>query len=226
MAEYRQALQDADQVLADEGVELGADTWQEMALEWFTSDERELENLAGYMAAHEGRLGPRWARELLRLGLFAHEEYHEASLTHYQRVMARYPRCAVVELWVATVMAYHSTDWWRTRSMLLYTVEQFPDHARPRYELGFQHHLLGDFAGAVAWFDEAAARLVEDEVDLGAQVYLNRAIAHISNGGDRKTAIAGIKEALRLKPDYVKAQEALHKLGGKVRWTPWLTTPW
>jgi tetratricopeptide (TPR) repeat protein len=221
MAEYRQALREADQVLAEDGVELGAGTWQEMVLEWFTSDEREQENLTGYMAAHEGRLGPRWARELLRLGIFLDEEYHEASLTHYDRVLARYPRCEVVELWMATVMVRHSTDWWRTRSMLLYAVEQLPDHARPRYELGFQHHLLGDFAGAVAWFDEAVARLVEYEVDLGAQVYLNRAVNHLAHGGDRKTAVAGIKEALRLKPDHDRAQAALRRLEGKRRWRPW-----
>ena len=60
-----------------------------------------------------------------------------------------------------------------------------------------------------------------DEVDLGAQVYLNRAVAHIANGGDRKTAIAGVKKALRLKPDYAQARETLRALRGKVRWTPW-----
>lgn len=221
LAEYRQALREADQMLAEDGVELGAETWQAAALDWFTSDEREQESLAGYMAAHEDRLGPRWARELLRLGLFVQDEYHEATLTHYDRVMARYPRCPVVELWVATMMGHHSADWWRTRSMLLLAVEEFPDHARPRYELGFQHHLLGDFEGAMGWLDEATARLVEDELDLGAQVYLNRAVNHLAHGGDCKTAIAGIKKALRLKPDYVQAQAALRKLGGSGRWRPW-----
>ena len=221
MAEYRQAVRDADQVLAEDGVELGAGTWQATALKWFTTDEREQENLAGYMAAHEGRLGPRWVRELLRLGIFLDEDYHEASLTHYDRGMVRYPRWAVVELRVAAVMLHSSADWWRARSMLLYAAERLQGHAWPRHELGFQHYLVGDFEGALGWYDEAAARLVEDEVDLGAQVYLNRAVAHIANGGDRKTAIAGIKKALRLKPEYAQARETLRALRGKVRWTPW-----
>jgi tetratricopeptide (TPR) repeat protein len=122
---------------------------------------------------------------------------------------------------VGAVMMHHGADWWRARSMLLYTAEQLPDHARPCHELGFQHYLLGDFEGAVGWYDEAITRLVEDEVDLGAQVYLNRAVTHFAAGGDRRTAIAGVKSALRLKPDYSQAQEALRAMRGKIRWTPW-----
>jgi tetratricopeptide (TPR) repeat protein len=214
-------VREADRVLAESGAEIRGGAWQATVLEWFTEDEREQEELAGYMAAHEDKLGIRWARDLLRLRIFVEGDDHEAVLTHYDRAMARYPRCVVVELGVAALLAHHSTDWWRTRSILLYVVEQWPGHAGPCHDLGLLHYLLGDFPGALAWYDKAIARLVEDEVDLGAQVYLNRAVTHLAMGGDRKTAIAGVRRALLLKPDYDQAQTALRAMRGKVRWTLW-----
>jgi hypothetical protein len=39
--------------------------------------------------------------------------------------------------------------------------------------------------------------------------------------GNRKTAIADLEEALRRKPDYPQAREALRGLRGRVRWMPW-----
>jgi hypothetical protein len=39
--------------------------------------------------------------------------------------------------------------------------------------------------------------------------------------GDRKAAIADVQTALRLRPDYEQAQEALRGLQGKPRWRPW-----
>lgn len=225
VAAYREAVREADRALVEGGIEIGADTWQAVAREWFVEEGRDQEELAGYIAAHEGRLGVRWARDLMRLWVFIQEDDFEAILAHYARAMIRYPRCALVDLWVASVMAHHSTNWWQARSMLLYTAEELPGHARPCHELGFQHYLLGDFAGAVAWFDKALARLTEDEVDLRAQTHLNRAVSQVAAGGDPRAAIAEVKHALRLRPDYALAKSALRVLRSRRRrkrrlWTP------
>jgi tetratricopeptide (TPR) repeat protein len=220
-AEYRRAVREADRVLAESGLEVRTDTWQGVALEWTATEERDRQALKAYMAAHEEALGTRWTRDLLRLEAFLQADDHEATLAHYERAMVRYPRCALVELWVGAVMMHHSTAWWRARSMLLYAAERLPENAAPCQALGLQHYLFGDFEGAVGWYDEGISRLVEDEADLAARLTLNRAVTHLAAGGDRKTAIAGVKKALRLKPDYIQAQEALRALRGKIRWTPW-----
>jgi tetratricopeptide (TPR) repeat protein len=218
---YFEAVRQADRVLAENDVEIGAGTWQDLALDWFTADARDRAELAAYIDRHQERLGVGWARDLLRLEVFLRTDDHEAIEAHYDRAMRRYPRCALVDAWSAEPVGRHGGDWWRARSMLLYVVDQLPDHARPRYELGFQHYLLGDFAGALAWFDQAVERLTQDEADFGAQVHLNRGVVHYALDGDRKAAIADIQTALRLRPDYEQAQEALRGLQAKPRWRLW-----
>jgi tetratricopeptide (TPR) repeat protein len=221
-ADYRRAVRKADSVLAESGVEIQADTWQAEALDWFTADDRDRQELARYIAAHEGVLGIPWARDLLRLEVFLRAADHEAILAHYDRAMNRYPRCPLVEMWAAEALARHGADWWRARAMLLYAVEQLTDQARPRYELGFQHYLLGDFAGAIGWFDEAAERLTETEDDIGSRVYYNRGLVRHALTGDKKAAVADVKTALRLDPDYAQAKQTLRALRGRVvRWVPW-----
>lgn len=221
-ADYRRAVRKADSVLAESGVEIRADTWQAEALDWFTAGERDRQELARYIAAHEGALGVSWARDLLRLEVFLRAADHEAIIAHYDRAMNRYPRCPLVEMWAAEALARHGADWWQARALLLHAVEQLPDHAGPRYELGFQHYLLGDFAGAIAWFDEAAVRLTEAEDGIGSRVYYNRGLVRYALTGDKKAAIADVKTALRLDPDYTQAKQTLQALRGRVaRWVPW-----
>jgi tetratricopeptide (TPR) repeat protein len=218
---YREAVREADRALAESEVEIRADNWQEVALDWFTADARDRGELSSYIVSHKSRLGIGWARDLLRLEVFLRAGDHEAIMPHYDRAMTQYPRCALVDTWVAEQIGRQGGDWWRARSMLLYVVEQLPGHARPRYELGFQHYLLGDFPGALAWFDQAVDRLMDAEADFGAQVHYNRGIVRYALDGDRKAAIADVQIALRLRPDYVQAKETLHSLRGKPRWRPW-----
>jgi len=219
--DYQGVIDQADKVLAENGIEVAADNWQQAALDWFAADERDRNELARYMAAYEGRLGVTWARYLLRLEIFFRVDDHTAIITHYDRTMARYPRSPLVEMWVAEQIARHGGDWWRARRMLLHVVEQLPNHARPRYELGFMHYLLGDFTGALPWFDEAAVRLTDDEDEIGARVLYNRGLVRYALDGDRRTAIAEVKAALRLKRDYPQARQALRALRGRGRWVAW-----
>ncbi|MBC8447569.1 MAG: hypothetical protein H8D78_07450 [Chloroflexi bacterium] len=219
--DYRRVIGQADKVLAESDVAVSADNWQPVVLDWFTANERDRNELAHYIAAHEEQLGVTWARDLLRLEVFFRVNDHAAIIAHYDRAMSRYPPAPLVKMWVAEQIGRHGGDWWRARPMLLTVVEQLPAHARPRYELGFLHFLLGDFPGARHWFDEAAARLTDDENDIGAQVFYNRALVRYALDGDREAAIAGVKEALRLNPDYRQARETLRGLRGRERWVPW-----
>ena len=38
---YRKAVREADRELAESQVEIGADNWPEVALDWFTADARD-----------------------------------------------------------------------------------------------------------------------------------------------------------------------------------------
>jgi tetratricopeptide (TPR) repeat protein len=219
--DYQRAVREVDKVLAENNAEIRADNWQQVALDWFTADERDRNELARYIAAHAGQLGVAWARDLVRLEVFFRANDHTAIITHYDRAMTRYPRCPLVEMWVAEQIGRHGGDWWRARPLLLYAVEQLPDYARPYYELGFMHYLLGDFPGALRWFDQAATRLTDDEAGIGARIFYNRGLVRYAVDGDRATAIADVEAALRLKPDYPQAEEALRGLRGRVRWVPW-----
>ena len=105
--------------------------------------------------------------------------------------------------------------------MYQYVVEQVPDHPKSYYELGFMNYLLGDFQGALDWFNQAADRVADDDVEMGARVFYNRGLVRYFLDGDRQTAIADVNEALRRKPDYAQAKEALRGLRGRGRWVSW-----
>jgi tetratricopeptide (TPR) repeat protein len=107
--------------------------------------------------------------------------------------------------------------------MLLYAAEHLPEYARPRYELGYHHYLLGDFPGALRWFDETEARLTEEDAGFQAsRLYFNRAIARLMGTGDRDAAIADLKQALQHDSGYSQARAHLRGFKrGKVRWVPW-----
>ena len=83
--------------------------------------------------------------------------------------------------------------------------------------------LLGDFPGALHWFDLAAARLTGEELELGASLYYNRGLVRFVVAGDREAAIADIKHAIQLNPDHEQARGTLRALQGtdKVRWAQW-----
>jgi tetratricopeptide (TPR) repeat protein len=220
-SEYRQGIRQADKVLSLNHVEIRPDNWQELALEWFTPDEPERGELARYIAANEDRLGVSWARELLRLEVFFQAEEHLQIVAHYDRALSRYPRCTLVEMWVADQVFRHAADFWRARRMYRYAIDNLPDHPKPYYELGFMSHLLGDSSGALDWFNQAAERVSDDDVEMGARIFYNRGIVRYLLDGDKTAAIADVKEALKHMPDYTQAKQALRGLRGQARWTPW-----
>jgi len=218
---YRKNVRQADDILAKEGVDIRPDNWQQLALDWFVPDEPERGELARYIADHEPQLGVAWAREVLRLEVFFQAKDYSQVIAHYERALSRYPRCALVEMWVADQFFRHQGDFWRARRMYRYAIEHLPDQGKPYYELGFMSYLLGDFSGALGWFHQAAGRVSEDDVEIAARIYYNRGIVRVLAEGDREAAIADVEEALRRKPDYPQAQEALRGLRGKIRWVPW-----
>jgi tetratricopeptide (TPR) repeat protein len=220
-SEYRQNVRKADELLTRNDIEPQDDNWRELALEWFAPKEPERSMLADYIAEHEDKLGASWARELLRLEVFFQVEDYTLIIEHYDQVFSRYPRCALVEMWVADQVFRHGGDFWRARQMYRYALDSFPDHPKPYYELGFMGYLLGDFPGALDWFNQAADRVADDDVELGARIFYNRGLVRYFLDGDRQAAIADVNEALRRKPDYPQAKEALRGLRGRARWVPW-----
>jgi tetratricopeptide (TPR) repeat protein len=220
-AEYRRGIRQADGVLADEGVEIGAGNWRELALDWFAPEEPDRGELGRYIAAHEPRLGVRWARELLRLHVFFHVDDQLQVIDHYDRALSRYPHCALVEMYVADAVLRQEGDLWRARRMFRDAVDHLPDHAKPRYELGFIHFLLGDNPGALDWYNQAAGRVAKDDAEFAARILYNRGILRHFVGDDKEAAVADLEEALRLMPDYPQAKQALRSLRRKRRWLPW-----
>ena len=218
---YRQAVARADQALKMNDGQVRSDNWQELAVEWFARSERDRSELARYIAAYELQLGVSWSREILRLEIFFQVEDSALVIVHYDRALSRYPRCALIEMWVADQLFRDNGDFWRARPMYRYAAAELPNFAKPRYELGFMSYLLGDFATALDWFNQAAARLTDDETELGARTFYNRGLMRYMLKDDRKAAIADIKRALKLMPDYPQAKEALRGLRGKMRWVPW-----
>jgi tetratricopeptide (TPR) repeat protein len=212
-SEYRRNIRQADDVLAKEGVDIQPDNWKRVALDWFTPEEPERGELARYIADHERKLGVPWARELLRLEVFFQLEDYPQIIVHYDRAFSRYPRCALAEMWVADQVFRHTGDVWRARHL--------PGHAKPYYELGFMNYLLGDFAGALAWFNQAAERVTDDNVEMAARILYNRGMVRYLVDGDKEAAITDVQAALERKPDYPQAREALRGLRGKIRWLPW-----
>ena len=126
-------------------------------------------------------------------------------------------------MWVADQVFRRMGDFWRARGMYRYAIEHLPEHPRPYYEMGFMNYLLGDFLGALDWFDQAAEHVTAAYDEVGARVFHNRGLVRYFLDGDRKAAIADMKEALRHKPDYRQAEQILRGLRGrrKVRWVPW-----
>ena len=220
-SEYRQALRQADELLTENHIEIRPDNWQQLVLDWVTPDEPELGEMARYIAAHEGQLGVPWARELLRLEVLIQAQEYIQIVTHYNQALPRYPRCALVEMWAADYVYRHAADFWRARRMYRYVMEHLPDHPKPYYEMGFMSYLLGDFPSAVDWYDQAMDLVGDYDAELEARILYNRAMTHFYTDGDKKTAIAEIKKALKRMPDYPQAKQALRGLRGRVRWTPW-----
>jgi tetratricopeptide (TPR) repeat protein len=221
--DYRGALRQADEVLARNNVQPRRADWPEVVLSWVTPEGPDRDELARYIEAHRERLGVGWARAMLRLEVFFQADDHEAIIVHHDRALSRYPRCALVELYAAVPLLRDDGDWWRARPMLQYAADHLPDRAWPRYELGFLHYLLGDFPGAVDWFNQAASRLTEhDGAMLASRVFYNRGIARFILDGDRKAARADMVQALEHDPGYEQAQEFLRVLRRrKVEWVPW-----
>ena len=221
---YQRNVQKADELLSRNDIEPRDDNWQQLALHWFAPEEPERSMLADYIADHEDKLGVSWARELLRLEVFFQVEDHLLIIEHYDQVFSRYPRCALVEMWVADQIFRHGGDFWRARQMYWCAIENLPNHPKPYYELGFMSYLLGDFPGAMDWFNQAADRVADDDVELGARIFYNRGLVRYFLDGDKQAAIADVKEALRRKPDYPQAKESLRGLRsrwGRLRLVPW-----
>lgn len=218
---YRQGIRQADEVIANNKVEIRPDNWQQLALDWFAPRDPDRSELARYIAAHQDRLGVTWARELLRLQVFIEAEDYDRIVEHYDRAFRVYSRCTLVELWVAGYIMRTGGDFWRARQMYWNAAVELPSFARPHYELGFMNYLLGDFTGALDQFDQAAALVTDDDTELGARIFYNRGIVRLALSGDKQAAIADIETALRRKPDYTQAKDALRASKGKLRWAPW-----
>jgi tetratricopeptide (TPR) repeat protein len=220
---YVQKVRRADVTLTQNSVEIRDDNWQEAALDWFVPKEPERTMLARYIAEHEDKLGVAWARELLRMEVYFQVGDHEQIIEHYDRAFARYPRCALVEMWVADQVFRLAGDFWRARPMYRYAIAHLPEHPKPYYEMGYMSYVLGDFDGALSWFNQAAERVSDAHGEIAARVFYNRGIVRYFLGGDKETVIADMKEALRYKRDYVQARQTLRGLRGRreVRFVPW-----
>jgi tetratricopeptide (TPR) repeat protein len=218
---YRQGVREADRVLSENGVEVRSDNWQQLAMDWFAPYEPERSELARYMGAHEGRLGVAWAREVLRLEIFLQAEDHVQVIAHYEHAFSRYPRCPLVEMWVADQVFRHGGDFWRARQMYYYARDNLIEDPKPHYELGFMSYVLGDFPGALDCFNQAAALVADEDAELGARIFYNRGLVRYLVDGDRKAALADVEEALRRFPDYPQAKKALRGLKGRLRWVAW-----
>ncbi len=221
LVEYRQMIRQADQIISYNRVKLRSDNWQKIALDWFAPGEPEHSELARYIAANEKCLGVSWAREILRLAIFIQANDHAQIIDHYDQALSRYPRCALIEMWVADQFFYHAADFWRARRMYRYAIEHLPDDPKPYTELGFMNYLMGDYGGALDCFDQALERVSDDDADVEARIFYNRGIARYFLDGDKTAAIADVQAALKRRPNYPQARQALRKLQGKARWSIW-----
>lgn len=217
---YRQALRQADEIIAKNGAEIRSDNWQQLAFEWFAPREPDRSELARYMAAYQDRLGVKWAREILRMEIFLQVQDYTVVVEHYDRAFRSFPRCALADAWVQGYILRHTGDFWRARQMCLKAAAELPVFSKPSYELGFMNYLLGDFQGASEQFDRAAALVAPDDAEAGARIYYNRGLVRFALG-DKQGATADAEKALRCKPDYHQAQVALRAFKGKSRWIPW-----
>ena len=161
--------------------------------------EPDRSELAGFIAAQQDRLSLAWARDILRLQVFFEADAHGQIVEHHERAFRTYPRCPLVELWVAPYILRIRGDFWRVWQMCLEAVVELPSFAKPHYELGFMSYLLGDFSGALDEFDQAVALLTDTTSDnaLAPRIFFNRGVVRFALRGDRQAALADVKEALR-----------------------------
>jgi tetratricopeptide (TPR) repeat protein len=220
---YMQKVRRADETVTRNGVEIRDDNWQETALDWFVPKEPERGMLARYIAEHEDKLGVDWAREILRLEVYFQVDDYEQIIEHYDRAFHRYPRCGLVEMWVADQVFRHAGDFWRARRMYHYAIERLPEHPKPYYELGYMGYLLGDFRGALDWFSLAAERVTDAYDEVAARLFYNRGVVSYLLRRDKEATMADMKEALRHKRDYPQAREVLRALRSRreMRCVPW-----
>lgn len=219
-SEYEDGIRKADEILSESNLEPSDDNWRDLVTEEFAFYVSERLQLLEYILDHENVLGPKWAREMLRLEVFLQGNAHELIIAHYDRVLSRYPRCAIVDMWVADHILRCQGDLWRARSMYQYVRERFPQHPKAYYEIGFLNHLLGDLHGALQQFNQAAERVSGYDDEFIARVFYNRAIVGYALGGDKQDAIADLERALEHKPDYYQAKKMLRSLRGRW-WLPW-----
>jgi hypothetical protein len=109
-AEYREAVRRADQVLAMNDVQVRRDNWQVFALQWFAGTDRDREALARYVESHPDQLGVGWARDLLRLEVFFRAGDPPTIIARYDRALAGYPPCPLVEMYVGEQIFRHAAD--------------------------------------------------------------------------------------------------------------------
>jgi tetratricopeptide (TPR) repeat protein len=220
---YQRNVRQADEALARQGIDIQEGNWQALVLEWYTPEEPEQSMMARHIAEHEHELGVNWAREILRMEVYFQVQDYEQIIEHHKRAFSRYPRCALVEMWVADQVFRHAGDFWRARPMYHYAIAHLPEHPKPYYEMGYMSYVLGDFQGALDWFNRAAERVTEAHGEIAARVFFNRGIVCYFLDGDKKAAIADMKEALRYKQDYIQAKQVLSGLRSKqeVRFVPW-----
>ncbi|HET90009.1 MAG TPA: hypothetical protein ENN99_04600 [Chloroflexi bacterium] len=209
---YQRNVRQADEALDRQGIEIQEDNWQALVLEWYAPKEPERSMMARYIAKHEHELGVDWAREVLRMEVYFQVGDYEQIIEHHKRAFSRYPRCALVEMWVAEQVFRQAGDFWCARSMYHYVIEHLPEHPKPYYEMGFMGYLLGDFTGALDWFNQAAERATEAHGEIAARVFYNRGITRYLLEGDRKAVIADMQEALRYKRDYAQAKQVLRDM--------------
>ena len=121
-SEYRSGIAEADRILREKQIVIAEHNWQQVTVETLTlPDSPDRVELTRYIAAHADQLGVAWAREMVRLEIFFQVDDHAQVVAHYDRALARYPRCAVIEIWVADQVFHHLGDFWRARDCLLYT---------------------------------------------------------------------------------------------------------
>ena len=219
-SEYKDGVRQADEILRDNDLIPLDENWQETVLHWFVTEDIERKALAAYMTEHQEALGAAWAREMLRMEIFFQVNDHNIIVAHYDRTLSQYPRCIVLDMWVADQIFRHQGDFWRARPMYQDVQEHLPQHPKPYYELGFMNHLLGDLPSALEQFNQAAERIGEYDDELAARIFYNRGVTRYALEKDRKGAIADLKKALEHKPNYPQAKKLLRGLSIR-SWLPW-----
>jgi tetratricopeptide (TPR) repeat protein len=222
--DYEYYLDQADQLLAQNGIVPLPANWRALVLDWFPADEQAREAMARHIDAHASELGVDWAREMLRLEIFFQSRDDIQVVEHYYRALADYPPCSYLELEVAGPMIRYGGDLWTARILLWNALKHFPDRPKPYYDMGFVSHLLGDVAGALEWYNRGVSLVADDEAEIGARLLYNRGTVRYALDGDRDAAVADLERALDLYPDYPQARQTLAALqaeSGERAVLPW-----